>query len=259
MQNNENLTQLHNAAPAKGIPASILKQIAVLSMLVDHITAGLYDRGYWAAGNPVTAQGVKIYKILRGVGRIAFPIYCFLLIEGYFHTRNKWKYFLRLALFGLVSEIPFDICFNKSYFYMDYQNVYFTLALGLLGIILFDTLTEGDFISTSFLRRLGALACVGGCAFAAHLLKTDYAFYGVLVIFFFFLFRKQEMPRAFSTLGVLCVLSSLELVSVIDYAAFHFYNGRRGRQRKYFYYIFYPAHLLIIAVVRLLMYGIFVR
>ena len=100
----ESTTSLQqNKKASFGIPASTLKQIAVLSMLIDHVTAGLYDRGYWAAGNPVTAQGWQLYYILRGVGRIAFPIYCFLLVEGFFHTRDKWKYFCRLALFGLIS------------------------------------------------------------------------------------------------------------------------------------------------------------
>lgn len=248
-----------NKKASFGIPASTLKQIAVLSMLIDHVTAGLYDRGYWAAGNPVTAQGRQLYYILRGVGRIAFPIYCFLLVEGFFHTRDKWKYFCRLALFGLISEIPFDICFNKDIFYMDYQNVYFTLALGLLGVILFDKAVQGNVISAPLQRKLIGLIAMAACALAAHLLKTDYSFYGVLVIYFFYLFRTKEVLKCFLAEAVLVSLSTLEIVSIVDFAALHFYNGKRGRQSKYFYYIFYPAHLLLIAAVRYWMYGIFVR
>ena len=85
-----------------GLSGRTLKIIAVISMLIDHLTAGLLDRGYWAAGHQITKTGRYLYYVLRGIGRIAFPIYCFLLIEGYIHTRNKWKYLLRLSLFGLM-------------------------------------------------------------------------------------------------------------------------------------------------------------
>ena len=237
----------------------MLKQIAVLSMLIDHLTAGLLDRGYFAAGNPITPFGRRMYYILRGVGRIAFPIYCFLIVEGYFHTRDKWKYLLRLTLFGLISEIPFDICFNESFLYMDYQNVFFTLALGLFGIILADMLVQGDFETAGFLRRLAAVLVMAAMAVVAWLMKTDYSQYGVIVIYFFFLFRKSEPLKLLFSEAMLAALNPLELVSLVDFPLFWLYNGQRGRQKKYFYYIFYPAHLLLISAARYYLYGIFVR
>ncbi|MBQ6470115.1 MAG: hypothetical protein IJJ50_08720 [Lachnospiraceae bacterium] len=243
----------------RGIPASVLKQIAVLTMLIDHVTAGLMDLGYWAAGNPVTPKGRILYRVLRGVGRIAFPIYCFLIVEGFFHTKNKWKYLLRLTLFGLLSEIPFDICLEKAYIYMGYQNVFFTLALGLLGIILYDTAVRGDYLYARPLRKLAGLLGMAAAAAAAWLMKTDYSWYGVLVIYFFFLFRESFTLKLVFTEVMLCLLNPLELVSLADFPLFLLYNGQRGPQKKYFYYIFYPAHLLLIAAARYVLYGIFVR
>ena len=242
-----------------GLSGRTLKIIAVISMLIDHLTAGLLARGYWAAGHQITKTGRYLYYVLRGIGRIAFPIYCFLLIEGYIHTRNKWKYLLRLSLFGLISEIPFDITFNKKYFYWGYQNVFFTLALGLFAVILFDLIVEYDFETATLLRRIAGLAVVGAIAGIAELMKTDYSWYGVLIILCFYIFRQMEEVRNLSVIIVLYFLNVLELVGVLDFVLLHFYNGKRGRQSKYFFYSFYPGHLLLISFARYLLFGIFVR
>ena len=93
----------------KGIPGSVLKWIAVLSMLVDHASAVLVE-GSWAVG--IRAVSYRNYMILRGIGRLAFPIYCFLLVEGILHTRDVKKYLLRLFAFALISEIPFNLAFQ---------------------------------------------------------------------------------------------------------------------------------------------------
>lgn len=94
--------------------------------------------GEVSAANPLYQTDM----VLRGIGRVAFPIFCFLLVEGFLHTKNVWKYAGRLALFALVSEIPFDLAFQGEWLFMGYQNIFFTLLVGLLVMIAFQTAEE---------------------------------------------------------------------------------------------------------------------
>lgn len=104
------------------INASILKWIAVITMLIDHIGLVFFPE----------------YEILRLIGRISFPIFAFLLCEGYKHTSNIWKYFFRLGIFAIISEIPYNICLYNQVFYPYSQNIFFELLLGLLVLYLID-------------------------------------------------------------------------------------------------------------------------
>ncbi len=132
----------------KGIAGSTLKLIAMFSMLMDHIGAILLDRIMIQHGamEVIDQQTFEVfleanagvyytYQILRFVGRIAFPIFCFLLVQGFLHTRNLKKYLSRLFLFALISEIPFDLALPGRLFAWEYQNVYFTLFLGVLALV----------------------------------------------------------------------------------------------------------------------------
>lgn len=148
--------QMPAAAPArqKGISGSTIKIIAVAAMLIDHIAAAVLMRQIVANGYmDVAASGnmadmmqwlmdngalFYIYEAMRMIGRLGFPIFCFLLVEGFQRTRNLKKYALRLAAFALISEIPFDLAFKGEIFYMGYQNVYFTLLFGLLALCCID-------------------------------------------------------------------------------------------------------------------------
>ena len=154
----------------KGISGAALKWFAVITMLIDHFAVVFFSTWYWparlAAGvRPMITDGARaLYWILRGVGRFSFPIYCFLLVEGYFHTRNVKKYLGRLLFFGLISEIPFDLAFDRAWFVWQSQNVYFTLFLGLLAVSLFDSFRRmAAEESSRWLRggyRLLGLLCV---------------------------------------------------------------------------------------------------
>ena len=135
-----------------GVSGSTIKIIAVVTMLIDHFAAailmrmlvvrGIYSlpgdyRGImrWLAENGVLYYGMSA---LRMVGRLGFPIFCFLLVEGFQKTHDLRKYTLRLGLFALISEIPFDLAFSAKVLEFNYQNVYFTLFLGILGLTAFD-------------------------------------------------------------------------------------------------------------------------
>ncbi len=128
----------------KGLTGSTLKIIAMVTMLIDHIGASILERGVMpkVADGSVMDAGVEAMKVYnrwkvvdmacRGIGRIAFPIFCFLLVEGFLHTGNWKKYFSRLFLFSLISEVPFDLAVFKSWYDFSSQNVFFTLWIALL-------------------------------------------------------------------------------------------------------------------------------
>lgn len=140
-------------AKKRGISGSTLKLVAIITMLIDHTAAVLVEglmmkNGFdynldlqslvsWF-GNKTNLLAYSMNEIMRLIGRLAFPIFCFLLVEGFTHTRSAWKYFLRLVIFAAISEIPFNLAITHSAFDVEYQSVYFTLAIGLLTIILMD-------------------------------------------------------------------------------------------------------------------------
>ena len=118
--------------PGFSLSGTALKRIACLSMLLDHIGASLLENGLFKQGS-FWPGDVQLDGVLRLAGRLAFPIYCFLLVEGFLHTHDFKKYALRMLGFALISEWPFDWAFFSGV-YWGHQNVYFTLLLGLLAI-----------------------------------------------------------------------------------------------------------------------------
>ena len=237
-----------SAPKRRGISAAVLKWIAQITMLIDHTGYSLYT-AWRRAGHVPTYTLWLIYRVMRSIGRVAFPIYCFLLVEGYFHTRDVKKYALRLFLFGLISEIPFNMAFWGKWLVPTHQNVYFTLVLGLLAMWLWDLCTQKDILHCAWWRKLCAAAAVAAACLAAKVLRTDYQWVGVLVIFLMFLFREKSMLRFFSAGPALLLSSTTEMWSWPDFVLFELYNGQRGRQAKYFFYVFYPAHLALLALI----------
>ena len=121
----------------KGFSGSELKMIAIATMLIDHIAATVIIRVLKFGGYNDSLY--QLYRVMRNIGRIAFPIFCFLLVEGFMHTRDREKYALRLGCFAAISEIPFDLAFNGKILEVGYQNVFFTLLLGLLTMMAYDS------------------------------------------------------------------------------------------------------------------------
>lgn len=142
------------------ITGSTLKIIAIITMLIDHTAAVLIDGLFISKGYDLYSSLYYLNIFMRLVGRIAFPIFVFLLIEGATHTRSKLKYAMRLLFFAILSEIPFDLAFNRSFFYFNSQNVFFTLAIGMFMILAFDLISTksiNKFLLT-FISILGFLS-----------------------------------------------------------------------------------------------------
>ena len=249
-----------SVAGEHGISGYWLKMIAVITMLIDHSAATILERilvqmPSWA---PATVdnweQWYRLDLLLRGIGRMAFPIYCFLLVEGFHYTHSRRKYAARLFVFALISEVPFDMALNQSVLEFSYNNVFFTLFLGLLVIMAADWVME-RFSSdnlTSEIGRITLLVVIGmvGCALASYVISCDYGASGVIAIYIMYLLRsKRELGFALAVVSLGVFSGELELMALLMLIPLHFYNGTRGKQHKYFFYAFYPLHLLLLALI----------
>ena len=215
-----------------GISGNTLKMVAIVIMFIDHIGAGIvepYLNMNMGAmeGNEMLSRLYYLDRGLRIIGRAAFPIFCFLLVEGFLHTHNVKKYGSRLLLFGLISEIPFDLAFFGTWFYPEYQNVYITLFIGLVVL--------------------------AGCA-AAYLLRCDYDISGILMIVILYEFRRNKRYQVLAG-GLMAALESISIfgAAVLAFIPISMYNGTRGRiNLKYFFYWFYPVHIMVLYLIQLL-------
>ncbi len=230
----------------RGYTANGLKILAMITMFIDHIAAGLLWV-YMEKNHLCYGGWQNFYMTLRYIGRVAFPIYCFFIVEGFERTSNLKKYFFRLLLFGMISEVPFDYgLFGK--WYLSYQNVYFTLLLGLLGLTIYRYLEKRvkNYIVQIIAYGVVALA-MGGIA---ELLHTDYGDIGVWIICLLYIFRKDRKKQ--------CIAGAIsfmwELTAPISFLFLYHYNGEKGKKiPKYLFYAFYPVHLAVIAVLRMLL------
>lgn len=208
-----------------------LKLVACLCMLIDHLGASCFSS----------------VMVLRIIGRLAFPIYCFLLVEGAVHTHDMKKYILRMGIFALISEIPFDLALFHRVIYPGHQNVFFTLGLGLLAIWFIEHPIEHLEIPDNLYKFLVIIAA----GLIAEFLNTDYGFTGVAVICVFYHLREQPQLKYPIAALLLAAMGGVEVYAVLALIPILLYNGQRGRQTKamqYGFYIFYPAHLLLLAV-----------
>ena len=219
-----------NISRYQRLDGTVLKLIACLSMFIDHLGA-------------VCFSGMMGFRI---IGRLAFPIYCFLLVEGAVHTRNMKKYILRMGIFALISEVPFDLAFYHRLVYMGHQNVFFTLGLGLLAIWFLEHPIEQLDIPDVLYKLLVIIAA----GLIAEFFNTDYGFTGIAVICIFYYLRGQPQLKYSIAAILLAAMGGVEVYAVLALIPILLYNGQRGRQTKvmqYGFYIFYPTHLLLIA------------
>lgn len=222
-----------------GLSQEGLKIIACVTMLIDHIGAVL-----------VPVMGLRI------IGRMAFPIYCFLLAEGMAHTRDVKKYGLRLAIGALLAEIPFDLALFGRVTWM-HQSVMVTLLLGW-GMTLWINRTER-----------GKLVPVIIFAVAAELLSVDYGCYGIMIIALFVMSRerKDRVAMQAMVLAAICWFVGgpgwriadfyipVQMCAVAAMVPIGFYSGRKEITSpvvQWCFYLFYPVHLLALWMIRMM-------
>lgn len=242
-----------------GMPGSTLKLIAVITMFIDHFAACCLERVMYTEGIRIYLDDgadmprlVWIYLIMRLIGRVAFPIFVFLLVEGLSHTRNKWKYLGRLCVFALISEIPFDMAFNLTDAQVfsgklaegSSQNVFFTLAIGLFVIIILELVMRK--YEKGLMQICLSLAVIAAGMAGAALLHTDYDGAGVLAIVIMWRLKDKRLFVMGLMCLVLTVTNFLEITAFFALIPAAKYNGTRGMKLKYVFYVFYPAHLLLL-------------
>ena len=226
--------------------SSTLKMIAMLSMLIDHTWIALISGNIW----------------MNCLGRLAFPIFAFELVEGYFHTHDVKAYAKRLFLFALISEIPFDLIAGGTIFYPFHQNVMFTLLLGLVSISAIDQAQTEPLAS----QRMKYACYVTLSLLIALFGMVDYSIFGVFMILVFYFTRQKPLSTVWQFIAMAFINCYLLAGQAIQLGSFAFpiqgfallalpliwlYNGKQGIQSKAFRlfgYLFYPLHLGILAM-----------
>lgn len=212
---------------------------AMLLMLCDHLQLTL----------------LPDLPILRCVGRLAFPLFAFMAVEGYLHTRSLKKYLLRLLMLAVISEIPFDLLVSGSVFDPMHQNVIWTIILGLCCIRAFENISAGRKMMLSAVVIIASLA-------AAIIARVDYSSAGVLTLLAFYAFRgntvrcrlMQLLSLAFISLVLLGGIEfafPYQALAVLSLPIIWLYDGSQGPHNGFIKaanYLFYPAHMLILAL-----------
>ena len=209
----------------------VLKIIALITMTIDHL-------GY-------TLFGKITY--FNYIGRIAFPIFAFQISEGYINTKNLKKYFFKLFVFALISQIPYML-FESFYTDQFSLNIFFTLLLGLTSILIYDK-CENKF--------LGILSGIS-IATISEITHCDYGFFGVAIILLFYIFKDSKIKLSISFIIAVVLKFLIRILTNGFYIEYIYlmigtlltllfillYNKKKGKSFGYFLYIFYPVHLL---------------
>ena len=226
------------------LDGTVLKIIAMVSMVFDHVGDMFFPDVLWP----------------RMIGRLAMPLFAFCITEGYIHTSDKKKYLIRMGVFALVSEVPFDLAFEGKVS-LNHQNIMLTFFMSILALMLFDLIRGKKNEDTGRYSIgktiLGSLVIIGTAA-VAILIKADYTIFAVISVFLFYLFKDTKhfirtgVGVAFlaltRTMGYYCT-TGLSIIPLL------LYNGKKGKGLKWLFYAFYPGHLLLLYLIKLIVTG----
>ena len=233
-----------------------LKIIAAVIMLLDHSWATLFPGQEW----------------LTAVGRIAFPIFAFQTVEGFFHTHDRKNYLKRMFIFALISEIPFNLM-NGGIIYPIHQNVMFTFCLGIIMMMLLEKAKKKS--RTVFI--IAVVITLPVSFLLGFVTFVDYFGYGLWTVLIFYLFRNVKYGRIAELAGIVCINwfmigglvfnvpffghmigipeQGLAILALIPIWLYNGEKGCSGKWAKYFFYIFYPAHMLMLALLNRIIFS----
>ena len=228
-----------------GIDGTTLKWIALITMIIDHAAAVFLNHG-------------AEYTVLRAVGRLSFPIFAFLITQGYRYTSDRRKYALRLFVFAIISEIPYDLAFYNEFVCLRKQNIFFSLLLGLIAIRVMDYIT-GEMKMPQWItdKRMVVLvqsglqiATILIICYVAARTNLGYSYVGILLIVLYHSLRESKYGITWANVLFAFMYGGIQLYGLFAIIPLTFYNGKPGnRKYKWLFYAFYPAHLLVLWVI----------
>lgn len=202
--------------------------IAIIAMFIDHLGAVIFPE----------------YIELRIIGRIAFPIFAYTLVEGFVYTHDVFKYMKRLGVLALLSEIPFDLAFFGTPLEFGHQNVFFTLFLGIMMLYLLIN-------TPSTFRKM---VLVIAMFLLSEFLRTDYSSMGLLMILVYYYFREKKLIKYIGIAIInIFLMGYIQSYAILALIPIMFHNRQQGPKCKTFFYGFYPVHLLVLFILNVLM------
>lgn len=235
-----------------------LKLIALLFMVLDHV-------GYRMALDDLVSNPklwISIGNTFRDFGRIAFPIFAFLVAEGFRYTSDRKRYAIRMFVFAVISEVPFDMLKNysmqKNYLIFrihDYsplfdwssQNVMLTF---FLAIVMLTLIEDYKLKKTTYYAYLEYVYVIGFCI-VAYIVRCDYHYFGILLVWIFYKYVDEFYICVIFVVLMYCIQG--EYMGALSIIPIYLYNGKRtnklmscgeSKMHKYFFYVFYPVHMV---------------
>lgn len=217
--------------PWQILDGTALKLIAVTAMILDHVGDNFFPDQIW----------------MRIIGRMALPIFAFCIAEGFSHTKDRRRYLCRMGLFALLSEIPFDLVTSGKVLEFSHQNIMMTFFWAILGLMIYEQVRN---------RRYGQI--LGAAVLLLFLVSSlflglDYQILAVgLIILYYLLRNKAPLINNLAAMAYHVLLRNVGIYwfGVLGFVPVLLYNGKRGRGLKWFFYLFYPLHLLAIYILK---------
>ena len=261
---------------------SQLKLIAYITMLIDHTAHILLQNGIMVTYPQCFPYVKPVMILMRGIGRIAFPIFSFLLVEGLIHTRSRIRYMLRILLLAIISEPVFDYANNGVFYYADYQNVFITLLITGTTMYLLSLIEQNNRLNKNIyvLYVLQGIVVIVGC-FLAEFLKVDYGMSGIIIPLIMGVIRRLKLdsssafaiyfvatiiarvirnivnaptyilnPEMWYEKYLMYTINNLQIFAILALIPIFMYDGTKGKPMpKAVYYLFYPVHLSILGLI----------
>ena len=271
-----------NQAKNMQLSWSQLKLIAYITMLIDHTAHVLLQNGIMVTYPECSPYVKPVMILMRGIGRIAFPIFSFLLVEGLIHTRSRIRYMLRILLLAIISEPVFDYANNGVFYYADYQNVFITLLIAGTTMCLLSLIEQNNRLNKNIyvLYVLQGIVVIVGC-FLAEFLKVDYGMSGIIIPLIMGVIRRLKLdsssafaiyfvatiiarvirnivnaptyilnPEMWYEKYLMYTINNLQIFAILALIPIFMYDGTKGKPMpKAVYYLFYPVHLSILGLI----------
>lgn len=237
-----------------GFSHNALIIIAMFTMFLDHFALTIiqnsklfgYDAGLYASAIsiPEGKKWLTIYSVLRTIGRISFPIYSFLIVEGFRKSNNVFKYILRVFILAIISEIPYDMMVFNHLYSFEVQNVLFTYVVALIMLSIMRVMSDWPVVLTIIPAIIAQMIVL--------FLKTDYKEWGILLIYVLYIFRNDLNVKCLLTLIITAIMTAGKYYGfgIVSVFFIFFYDGTKGYLNlKRIHYLFYPIHMLILFLI----------